>query len=46
MEKLDVCAVCKKQIANNVCKICGQNICDAHFDKKNNICISCKQGKQ
>ncbi|MBL7100940.1 MAG: hypothetical protein ISS23_03240 [Nanoarchaeota archaeon] len=45
-EYLVKCQICSKKIANNVCKKCGNNVCEDHYDTLTGLCSACKQGKR
>lgn len=44
-EYLVRCQVCNRKIAKNVCKKCGRNVCEDHYDPLTGICTACRQGK-
>ncbi len=43
-KKLVVCSVCGKRILiaqSIICRVCGQTVCEDHFDSARNCCSSC-----
>lgn len=45
MEISKVCSICKNTLARFTCRLCGASVCSNCFDKKEGICLNCKQGK-
>ncbi|MBU2634652.1 MAG: orotate phosphoribosyltransferase [Nanoarchaeota archaeon] len=45
MELIKPCSLCRKNIANNTCRLCGTFVCESCYDKTKGICINCSKGK-
>ena len=35
------CAVCSLKEGKNICKKCGKEVCDVHYDSNLGVCVNC-----
>lgn len=41
MSVAGLCGVCERAEATYVCDRCGTPVCDAHYDRRLNLCTNC-----
>lgn len=46
MDLIGLCSICGRPGAMYTCMFCGKVVCVSCFDKKLNMCINCRLGKQ
>lgn len=41
MDIVQYCEICNLKIAKYICKLCGKNVCEDHYNKDKKVCTDC-----